>query len=1000
MSADDGPLSNNDELARADARALFDAALQEPAYSGKVYYLVGSGGIGKSHELGWIHARAQALRAGRVATADPRLARDLIETGIIDLAHTSYQQPILLMATLARRITRSLSGKARTHGYFTTFFDEAERYLKRGGEGTGGKGIEQVRTRFLEDYRIATNGKRLLITLDTFERLDPRIPEVERYNFRKVGRLETWLVELLAALPNSLTVIAGRARERQLQSLRQLLGPRLVRRVALPPLSPAETREFVAENGLPDEDRGLDWYELMYTISGGLPVRLIVALQIARACGFDPDHLPPSLRDPDQGDTAQLGQDFVDDFVGSLHRTNPQLAQLIAQACYLRKGLYVDLLAFIDNADPAYIEGLLAQMAGFGFVKVSGDGILTLHDDVYDLLDDRLTPGSVDRWQAAAIDFLNQEQSRLRKTIASEGMSIDRLARLRMLQIDRLYYQLAREPVLQGYQNYCELVYGAIFTRDSDFDAQLQDELARFFDPQSQSGRRARQRFAIDDMPWERICYDEAVRWVFRRTHSPEYNGVRRAILDLADQIGHDYRALIAADPLARCALETMALEALGFHTDEGALDQLLADYASLAARLAAIERAEEGGRRAIHRYRHQQSRFLRAYALNNWGYQARRLLRLDTAIGRYADAVAIYKTLGDETNVMQATSLNNLGFAYNLQGDIELALICVDEALSLQHQAGARYREAASYQTKANLALSLDDMYGAEQSIARSQALLQDFPDTRNAALSALHQGNTARWKAFRDRDDPARSAAHLDAALRAYGEFQHYFERQSGESERRFEALQGLGCTHRRRGHLLSRRGEDGSADMERARELFHEALGLTSPGHSQRRADILEDLALAYTFEERYTEALDTLDRAAEAIPAAFDVRPGAGTIETLDTREQKGFWLHRSKVEQQRGICYLGLDDGERACAALLKAFACLRRFSPRAQQLRTYRIVAQEKLLERYRQRADGPDELAALRRRTYMTSQHLGTREAFFEIEYVFEIVEQMLKLL
>ena len=1001
MSADLSPFPvENEYLLRSALRVLFQAALEEPVYTGTLYHLIGQGGIGKSHELRLLHEQAFALHNDR--------AQQLIETGIIDLAHTRYQQPLLLMDTLARRITRSLTGTPSTPGYFDGFFQAADRYLMAGGEDA--KVQQLVRSAFLQDYQTATRDHRVVITLDTFERLDPRIPEVERFNFRGPGRLETWLIDLLAELPRSLIVIAGRARRRQADRLRQQFGPSFARRLALAPFSVEETKAFVERQNIPEERRDLAWYELMFKVSGGLPVRLIVAIEIARACAFDPDLLPLSLRDPTPDKMRQLGEDFARSFVEALHNSNPPLALLIEQAYYLRKGLHPDLLKHLakvegDRAASAEIDTLLTTFAQFGFVKVSGDKVLTLHDDVYDLLRDGLGTGSAARWHADTIAYLDQEQVRLHTEIGREGMTIKRLGQLRMVQVDRLYYQLSREPLLRGYQDYCELAYSAIFARDEEFDTQLQDELARFFDHGSTSGRASRKQLEKQDFSWQRICGDEAVRWVFRRIHAAGLRATDSPLaLDLAAEVQHAFSEFFTTDPLLHAALETVRLEELGFRaTTPTETDAVVARYAALTESLAASEAqaASEAAERPIYAYRRQQSRFLRAYALNNWGYIERCRLRINTAVAHYSEAIELYKTLGNGTAILRATSLNNLGYALFLQGDIELGLVCIQEALGLQRRAGARYREAVSYNTQGRLLLDLDDVTGVQRSAGYARALLNDFIGSRNDALCAIVEGNLQRWIAYRSRDDVTQSEATYTLALERYAASLAYFDAQKGEPDRKAEVRQGLGCAHRSRGYVRRLRGDDrANADMEQADSYFRAALALLPEDEVALCVSLHEDIAVAYVNQERYTDALRELDRAEQLLPPAFAVRPRAGAVETAETREQQRLWLECAKVELQRALCKLGMNEPVEACAALLRAFACLLRFSPESQELRTFRIVARQYLLQRYRDHTQSANELRALREKTYLISRQLGTREAFFELDHIFGTVERMLKLL
>lgn len=996
---------------RAQVREWLEAALNEPVYSGKIYYLVGEAGIGKTHILRWLHDLALEKLGKDGQEREKGYVTDLLETGIIDLVHSRYQQPLLLMEALAKRIAYSLKDKRKEA--FDAFHNEAKRYLSLVETERHVESLDRVRNQFLEGYRQATDGYRVLITLDTLERLDPRLPEVEAYETPKTERLDAWLAGLLTELPNSLTIIAGRPRERQAKELQQRLGERLLL-IKLPPLRIEEVKEVVEEYGPPDDSRDLPWYERMYKLSGGVPVRLILALEIARVCKFDPEHLPPSL-ESDVPDDQKLGEDFQKQFIKDLHDNKPNLAHLLNQAFYLRKGLYPELLQALDGGPGSAIEENLKQFGEFKFVKISGDGILTLHDAVYDLLEEH-PPQLSPEWFDKAITYLWRQQEKLSEEIAQYGMDLDRLSKLRTLQIDRLYYQLARQR-LEGYQNYCELTYGAIFSRDREFDTQLQDELARFFDPQSKSGEYHRKGLEREGYSWKRIVYDEAARWVFRCFHAgAEAGGGRDRALKLAARIEADFQDLLEADGLARSVLEVARLEIEGLAAEgEEQFKAVEERYKKLMQTLQEVEKVEEQAeyKRSIHKYRSQQSRFLRAYALNNWGYLARRQLRLNTAIERYRQAIELYKKLdeekgdsptglklGGETRVFQGVSLTNLSFAYRLQGQQEAGLIVVGEAIRLLHSVAARYREAAAQSTRAQLFLDLNDAWRALRSIERARTLLGDFPDSRNEALFKLIESSFLRRQAYHSSDYEEQSEEIYKQAEDGFRYCLEYFNPNLGERERSIEARHGLGCTYRSRARVRQRRGEVIDKDLEEARRWFKEALDLTDPGDGERLADLHEDIAQTYVLEKRYGEALQELDLAAGTIPPAFDVRPHAGAVETADTREQRRFWLMRSKVDLQRGVCYLGKGEPEKACEHFLRAFACLLRFSPESPLLRSYRETVSESLLQYYRQPQVRADNLQTLRHHSYLVSQHLNVREAFWKLEQVFDTVEQILKLL
>ncbi len=984
-----------DHIGQLEAMTLIEQAIKASPYApeSKVYHILGRGGIGKSHLLREAHKLALA---DRQAAAIPRL-----ETGIIDLAHTGYQHPLLLMSTITRRLSRSLSDHADAATLFADFDRQAKFYLvAQGAESRNQEGLAQVRAAFLYDYNQLAQHYPIVLTIDTFERLDPSMPEVESYNFRPLSRLETWLLDLISALDNSLTFIASRIRPRQGRFLAERLGARLVRRLALRPFSPAETREYMERQGHRDYD--LAWYTRMHEVSGGHPVQLIVALEIARAANFDVDRLPSSFQEPDPSNLQQLGEDFFTTFISSLYDNEPTMARLIEQATYLRKGLDPKLLKHLAHAEGdthttiAQIDATLKRLRSMAFVKVSGDQVASLHDDIYDILLDRINPTSADRWYEHTISYLDEQIETVSAEIERDRLTVERLARLRTAQIDRLYYRLARTPTLPGYQDYCELAYSTVLGNDEEFDAQLQEELARFFNPATIQGVSYRIQLQLHDLPWARVVFDEAVRWVFRRIHSYAAEGDQnQQALDLAARVQHDYAALIEQDTLAHASLEVARLEAEGLlarHHEQ--IEGLRRRYERLSSALRERTRLPLEREHPIEHHFQRQSRLLLAYALNNWGYLERVQQRLKTAAARYREAISLYKTLGRETTSLRATTLNNLAFALAEQGELDLGLLYAQRAATLLHIEGHRYREAVVHTTMARINLELDNVIAAEQAIVRARALLSEFPQTRHEAICSRGEGELRRWIGFRNRTNPTLSEEQYVRALACYEEALRFFKPNQAEPVRLAEIYQGIGCTYRNRGYTRILRREAGTADMEAARVAYATALEYC-PEQLPLRAAILEDIAVSYVHEENYAEATILLHHAEQQIPPDYTVEPLPGTTAANPTDEIQQFWLQRAQIDLQLALCAFGLNQLQEACDRLLRAFAALYRFSPRAQQLGTFRTIARTRIAD-----LRNPAQIKDLRRTTYLRSQRLQAREAFLELNRLFSEAEEIAALL
>ncbi|WP_165774724.1 AAA family ATPase [Candidatus Viridilinea mediisalina] len=984
-----------DAIGQHEAQMLIEQAIRSFASPSAVYHIIGEGGIGKSHLLRSAFQLITERKAG---------LRLPVETGIIDLAHTSYQHPLWLMDTLARRVSRTLVGEAERVPLFDRFDQQVQLYIRtQSAKAQSGESLSQVRAAFLEDYQRVAQAQPLMLLIDTFERLDPRLLPLENYNFRRMNRLERWLVDLINDLDQTLTLIAGRVRPHQARLIDQQIGAKLVRRLVLQPFSPAETQAFMERHGTQQYDQA--WYERMYAISGGHPVRLIVAIEIGRDVGFDPEHLPPSLQADEPADMQQLGRDFSATCIQTLQERDLAMAQLIEQATFLRKGLYEGLLQYIaqcegDSERAAAIPSMLKRLKQMAFVKVSGDKIATLHDDVYDMLWEHSNPTSVDRWYGHTIAYLQQEIERINSAIEREGLSIERLTRLRTLQIDRLYYQLARVPTLPGYQDYNELVHSSIIGHDEEFDIQLQEDFARFFDERTTLGRSYQQQLRLHGLTWERILFDEAVRWVFRRIHNYTAEGDQnQRALELADQVAQDFAQILEQDQLAGGMLEVARLEALGLlWSAMTQAEELRQRYATVTATLRMIVEQPIDDEQPITRHIQQQARFFLAYALNNWGYLERVNERLKSATTCYREAIGLYKALGPETAPLRATTLNNLGFALASQGELDLGLHYAQRAAQLHRLGGHAYREAATQQTMALICMDLDDLPAVDLHLRRAKALFSDFPGTRLASIFDRVMGDYLSILAWRIRADVDRSEARFQEAIESYQAALNFFASRQGERERLATIYKGLGCAYRDRGYARSLRGEAGAADLEEGHKHLATALDYCPKG-LPLQVDLMEDIAVSYIHERRFAEAYEQLQQAAAAIPPEYAIdapRRVTKHAESGMDYEQPQFWLQRAQVNFQLAICALEQDNLPEAGDRFLRAFTALNRFSPNIpQHHNNFRRLTRD-----HTAALRSPARIKELRQATYLRSQRLQAREAFFELNRIFLEAEEIAELL
>jgi tetratricopeptide (TPR) repeat protein len=956
-------------------------ALNPPLYD-QVFYLDGAGGIGKTRLL---------LEIDAIARATP----NTVSTGIIDLYHGHYHQSIFLMDAIAERLHAGMQPTGDRTGIFTRYDEAARQYRLEGATGEA-RQRQQLDQAFIDDYREIAQQQPIVLLIDTFEKLHPIIEEAEQFNFRPASRLESWLVDMISRLPNTLTVLAGRPRPKQRALLQERLGERLtVLRIA--PFSEQETSAYVDHSGvvLPEDIDQPELYKILHNASDGRPVILALALASAKLMGFDTAALPPSFKDPYPANSAI----FVKLLVNDLNHLRPDLARLLMQTFYLRKGLNTTLLhriGWIDEDETNQI--ILDEFRNLPFVKVTGDDLITLHDEAYEFLFGKLAATEETKLYRAAIADLTQQLDRL--NAAAGEPSYASTQKRQMLQIERLFYQLSLNPLV-GCQRYRELCYSAIRANDEDFDTQLQDELARFFERGTSWGDHYRHEMQRLGSTWAQIVFDEGVRWVHRRVerHIPGQTGSRYlAAIAIADRIAQTYPEIYAQDALARCALDNARLNAETYESPR-TNSEILQEYALVTQQLEQIlaessNTSHDDSARLIRRY----ALVVLAWAYNRWGYYERKLQHLNSAITKYKHAVRLLKQHGGRSNIERAITLNNLGFALAQQGQLERGLHFVQAAAQLALAEGSMHRYAICLNTMAQIKNELNQSGDALIDVLQARRILEEVKSQRNLALNAKAEGDVRRWLAYRNRADWQRSQGEYEQAIARYQYALQLFDSpEISERLRRIEVRQALGCAYRSRGKVLFDAGRDCSADMAMALGYLQDALDIAQQqAGTPIISDLLEDIAVIYVNQDNFTEAATWLQQAATYIPDSFRIVEGEGLRKTEETLEQSVYWLRLGQIELQYAISAIASRQLQAGCRLLLCAYAYIHAFSPQAPQLNALRAIGKN-ILVRF---ADDAQTLEHLRAEAYWEAQKLRIEDAFSEVDQIFDQAIEDIQLL
>lgn len=937
-------------IGRQHEQAVMLDAIDGPADQVRVVLFEGPGGIGKTRLL----AEARQLCALR-----PRL----LCTEVLDLYLTRHQGQARLLLSIASQLQTAAEQQQLAGNHFANFSAELAYFYARMGE-TSEDQRQTLERIFLQEYQALAAHIRLVLLLDTLEKIHPAIPEAAEFDFRELGRLEGWLAQFLGRLPNTTVLMAGRPREMQRQLFASKLGSALTV-VAVVPFTLEETTSYITSEFAELSEFNHEQIEVLHAISAGRPVLLAIALACAQHELIDLSALPAGF-DPEAFRARELlSEQFVDLIVGDLFTRRPDMAQMLARAVYLRKGLRGGLLERIVASEGSHMLAgeLTTQLQNFAqlvFVKRIGEHEIMLHDEMYELLLDKIGAQQTALWWRTAISYLNEElartndllqtrmerlQDELELTANGSPLSYAKLQqRLQSLKIERLFYQLALNPQ-QGYQSYRELLSHAIAARDHDFDAQLQDELARFFEPQTKWGERYRAHLKLSKLTWERIVYEDSIRWVSRRlnAHLPGADSYMDAIR-IAECVRERYRAIYDSSVLARCDLEAAQLQAeiyIAERAPRGA--QISANYARLRATLLEVIHADSANELDV-----AYARLILANAYNYWGYFERTHDRLESAIAKYSEAILLYRQLGPEVESLQAVTLTNLGYALSRQGDSQRGLISLERALDLVTRTGIVYRVGITYNVQAQIFADLGQNERALHCVLEAQRLLERFDSIRAKALNGNAMGRI-RSRIAEACSDPVQRDGEYDLAAQAYREAIRAFDAE-GELTRRVEVRASLARTLRDWARDLEHRGEQCAAQRSESLALLEEARALTTAKTPQvLRCSLLEAAASVLNDQGAYTQALALLDEARMLLPA--NLRAARGFHESEETRELRIYWLRFAQIELQYALAAFGQARYEVGCSHLLRAFSGLFAFSPETAPIINSRELARRRLLK-------------------------------------------------
>ena len=676
------------EIAQA-REALTSVGLQP-----QVIFITGEGGIGKTRML--FRLLELARECGLTAAND-----------LVDLYDIANHSDIWLSRAIAERLSPP---SAPFEGYRREW-----RHLSRlevsGDVVELGSQRERTLEAFLEGIRALTQHQRVVLALDTAERLVYIVDAQNRLE-TEIAEEWAWLIRSLAGMPNLTLVIAGRKRMALLHEaiIHSAYAEQLaITTIALQPFTLEDSLHYfdvVAEAAKVSQHQVLaaklaalqpEFRTLAHKHANGWPITLALLVDLITIGEFGAVHelIPdePTLETRSYGALA-LSDWLQEKIVKRLIET-PQLGNLLVAVGRLPKGANQELVELVLQAPPAVVRDGLQTLAKLSFVKARDD-FLYLHDELYTLLERHVYNATEDRPQAipaldAIVAYYEREYDQTLATLnelykkveVEQSPELDRDTltevnnRRRALLPEMLYYRLRRDAI-HGFHSYVRYTYEASISGDTTLDVQLQAAILGFLhdrDPDEQ-------QLIVDGLERSVVLGVALVRPVARAFARARYDEAitraRQIRVEKADLLEH-------GGPATRAILNVWEA---GAHVRRNEGDDSSRAHTLLEEAIATVKPLV-GSRDTAADAKLWRTMSVLAFAHQGMGMLLRSRGELKAATESYQEAIIIWREI--KVNVNLATSLNDLGFVLAELGQTEDAEALVLDALTLRRNLGTR---------------------------------------------------------------------------------------------------------------------------------------------------------------------------------------------------------------------------------------------------------------------------------------------------------------------
>jgi len=835
-------------VGRDDVLRQIQNAIRDTATS-YVIHVTGSGGVGKT----------MLLR--RILNEPAQGFSLLVAQDLIDLYHTAHHTPEGMADAIQKLLVPDGDG-------FESYQKERERLE---AHNVREEGIDRQRQKmlkaFLDDVRRLAEHNRIVLALDTVERLFSRDPVADQLGLveERPVVLDWLLRDFLPNVENAVILLAGRPESGDLRANLSRVEGKVFIPVNLQGFTQEETRAYfdavasLAEEtndaataqwlrSLPDEQRQVifrylcDFDEQGHSL-GVRPILLALVIDYLAISGRILPALTASLKEAESKSPAECRQ-ILDELERGLVRviqeTGRPADDVIRDLARAPKGMDAELLARV--ADLRKLDGtydidqaqtLLDSLRNLSFVKVRpADNRVFLHDEMYDLLRRHILdhPGSManaervyqamrgyykDRINQARDDIARLYREQPEKAPLEPEAAISARMRLQDALVEDLYYQL-RYDLAAGFQAYFSYAEEAVWTNNESLDIQLRAELLNLLSDERRYAERQKDTIRIlqiDRLMQEVVKPDAAVRWVKRLVSRGRFDDAVR----IAERLHADAASLIeAGGDLVKAELNSWEGLVYTYKGNVEIASRKINDDA--LKRLTEMEVPEENLLR--------WSAAL-AQAYNYSGYLARVQTQFIRASEAYHAALPHWRYLGME--VEQANTLNNLAYALSLRGEFDIARRQGMDALHLRERLGRQGPVVLSLTTLAEIEIYAGNYREAQGYAERALNLARLMSFRRGEGLALLALAALSRFQAEPEQVKTVTERRKLlDKSLECAREAGRVFTDEVPELEREIKAHYEEGLTLRELCRPPALEGVDRETVFSAAEERLVQAAG----------------------------------------------------------------------------------------------------------------------------------------------------------------------------